>query len=499
MNRSSRSLWLDTAPPSAYPSLEQELDVDVAVIGAGIAGITTALLLKRQGARVAVVDRDVVAGEATGRTTAKCSALQETRYQELRSKHGDDVAAVYADASLAALARIAELVDTEGIGCDFEVLPAFTYAADDEQLAKVHEEVDAARAAGLPVEFTTDTRLPFSVPGAVRLDHQAQFHPVRYVRALADLVDGEGSAVFEHVTVTEVDEGTPCTVKTDSGRTISAEHVVVATNYPLLDRGLFFARLEPTRSYLVAARVRGDVPDGMLISAGNPTRSVRPYRSGDDTWLLVGGEGHQTGADKAQPERYDALEAFAREHWDVVDVPYRWSTQDGMPVDQVPFIGRYTPVSSQLFVATGFQKWGMTNGTAAAILLTDLIAGRSNPWADVFDPNRAPLSSLPKLARLNLHAGRHFVRDRLRSPDVGSTDEVPAGEARVVRDGLGKLGAYRDDQGDVHAVSLRCTHLGCLLHFNDAETTWDCPCHGSRFDVDGRVLQGPATKPLEQR
>jgi len=472
--------------------------VDVAVIGAGITGVTTALLLKREGARVAVLERDTVAGGATGRTTAKCSALQETRYRTLRAQHGDEVAAVYAQANLAAVAQIAALVEDEALDCSLQRVPALTYAAQEEHLPEVEEEARAARAAGLPVELTADAGLPFAVRGAVRLDDQAQFHPVRYVRALADRVDGEGSAIFEHTTVTGVDEGSPCRVATAAGHAVAAEQVVVATNYPLLDRGAFFARLEATRSYLVAARVRGDVPPGMLISAGKPTRSVRHFRGAGETWLLVGGEGHPTGASEAQPERYAALERFAREHWDVIDVPYRWSTQDAMPVDGLPFIGRYTPASSRLFVATGFQKWGMTNGTAAAMLLSDLVAARANPWAETFDPGRVARSA-SRLAKLNLRTARHFVGDRLRRAQAASAADVPAGEGRVVRDGLGQTGVYRDADGALHAVSLRCTHLGCLLHFNAAETSWDCPCHGSRFDVDGGVLQGPAVEPLERR
>ena len=497
--RSSDSLWLDTAAPTAPRVLDRDLEVDVAVIGGGITGILTALLLKRDGARVAVLERGVVAGGATGGTTAKCSALQGTRYRTLRRKHGEDAAGVYADASLAAVTRIAELVDSEQIECDLERLPALTYAADEQQLKTVAEELEAARGAGLAVELTTDTGLPFAVPGAVRLDDQAQFHPVRLVRALAELVDGDDPAVFEHTAVTGVDEGPPCQVRTDHGRTVIAQHVVVATNYPLLDRGGFFARLEPTRSYLVAARVRGDVPQGMLITAGQPTRSVRPYGSNDEQWLLVGGEGHHTGSPMAQRQRYDALEAFAREHWDVTDAPYRWSAQDAVPADGLPYIGRYTPRSSRLFVATGFQKWGMTNGTIAAMLLADLVAGRENPWAATFDPNRATLAAAPKLATVNLRTAAHFLGDRLAPADASSAAEVPIGEARVVRDGVGKVGVYRDQTGALHAVSLRCTHLGCLLHFNEAEPSWDCPCHGSRFNVDGEVLQGPAIHPLDRR
>lgn len=499
MNRSSTSLWLNTSPPATPTSPDGDLVVDVAVIGGGITGVTTALLLKRQGARVAVLERDVVAGATTGRTTAKCTALQGTMYSRLVERHGHEAAAVYADANLAGLEQIARLVADDAIDCAFARVPAATYAAQEGEVASIEAEVDAARDAGLAVEASSAPELPFAVPAAVRLEQQAEIHPVRYVRALADLVAGEGSFVFEGTEITEVTEGAPCVLRTAAGATVTAENVVVATRYPVFDRGAFFARLEPTRSYLIAARVRGQVPDAMLINAGSPTRSVRSYRSGDDTFLLTGGESHQTGAEAAQPARYELLEQFAREHWDVVDVPYRWSAQDGMPSDHLPYVGRYTPSSSRLYVAAGFQKWGMTSGTAAAMLVADLIAGRENPWASSFDPNRVTSVVSRQAAKLNLHAASHFVGDRLRPAEVSSADHVPRGEARVVRDGLAKVGVFRDRTGGLHAVSLRCTHLGCLLRFNAAESTWDCPCHGSRFDVDGAVLDGPATKPLERR
>ncbi len=498
--RAAGSLWLATAPDSAYAGLARDLDVDVAVIGGGITGLTTALLLKRQGARVAVLERDVVAGAATGMTTAKASALQSTMYSQIRSRHGADGAAAYADATMAALLHIARLVDEEGIDCDLEQRAAYTYAADESELSSVEQEAEAAREAGLLVELTTDVPLPFAVPGAVRLADQLQFQPVKYARGLAQRVHGDGCAVYEHTAVTSVEEGSPCRVTTETGETVTAEHVVVATNYPLLDRGVFFARVEASRSYLVAARVpKGAAPDGMLISAGQPTRSQRPYVAGGRTWLLVGGEGHQTGAPDAQPERYERLVAFAREHWPVKEAEYRWSTQDGVPVDHLPYIGRYTPTSSRLWVGTGYQKWGMTGGTLAAMIISELIDGRKDAWDGRFDPNRVTVRAAPKFAQLNLHAGREFFGERLRPAEAGSSDEVPAGEARVVRAGLGKVGVYRDEEGVLHGVSLRCTHLGCLVRFNDAERSWDCPCHGSRFDVDGQVLIGPATKPLEPR
>jgi glycine/D-amino acid oxidase-like deaminating enzyme/nitrite reductase/ring-hydroxylating ferredoxin subunit len=488
--RATDSLWLDTAAATSFPSLEHDLTVDVAVIGGGIAGITTALLLKREGLRVAVLERGVVAGAATGMTTAKVSALQDTVLPKVPAS----ARATYAQANLAAIDRMEELVDEHSIECDWERAADHVYAASEEDVSSIDKVVEAATGAGLKAERVNEVPLPFDVAAAARLKDQAQFQPVAYTRALADLVDGEGSSVFESTMVTGLTEGPPHEISIDGGVAVTARHVVVATQYPLLDRGLFFARLEATRSYCIAGELKGERPEGMYISAGSPTRSVRRWRD----WLIVGGEGHHTGASDAQPERYERLAEFGREHFGVTEFPYRWSTQDGMPSDHVPYIGRYHPRADGLWAAGGFQKWGMSNATVAGILLTELIAGRNHPWAETFNPNRVSVGAAPELAKLGLLTGLHFVGDRLL-PAESSVEDLPPGEARVVRSGLGKIGVYRDDAGELHAVSLRCTHLGCLTRWNDAERSWDCPCHGSRFDVDGAVLSGPAVRPLERR
>jgi glycine/D-amino acid oxidase-like deaminating enzyme/nitrite reductase/ring-hydroxylating ferredoxin subunit len=412
----------------------------------------------------------------------------------IRSRNGDDAATVYAEASLASVDKVSELATAEGVECDIERRAAYTYAADESELGSVENELEAARRAGLDVERVDGPDLPFPTAGAVRLDGQLQFHPVKYVRGLATSIDGDGSHVFEETQAVDVEGGTSWRVRTRAG-TVTADHVVVATHYPFLDRGLYFARMKAQRSYCVAARVRGPLSEGMSISAGSPTRSVRSY--GD--LLVVGGEGHSTGASDATPERFRRLEEFARRHWDVDAVTHRWSAQDPVPYDHLPAIGRYGPRSSRLWVAAGFMKWGLTSATVAGMVLADLIAGRDNDWAATFDPNRVSLRSAHELAQLGAKFGFDFVTDRVKPAQAGAATDVPAGEARVVRDGLGKVGVYRDEEGGLHAVSLRCTHLGCLLRFNSAERSWDCPCHGSRFDVDGHVLEGPAVNPLARR
>jgi glycine/D-amino acid oxidase-like deaminating enzyme/nitrite reductase/ring-hydroxylating ferredoxin subunit len=491
----TESLWLDAAPASSFPALERDLEVDVAVLGGGIAGLTTALLLKREGARVALMEALRVGSGVTGCTTAKVSALQATIYSKIRSRHGEEATSAYAEASLAGVELVGQLAAEERIECELERRPACTFAAVSSERAAVEKEADAAREAGLAVELVGQLDLPFDVRGAVQLSDQIQLHPVRFVQGLAAAVAGDGSSVFEQTRALSVHEGSPCRIET-SGGSVRAGHVVVATHYPVFDRGLYFARLKAQRSYCVAAQVRsGSPPRSMSISAGSGTRSVRSR--GD--FVIVGGEGHSAGSGQARSERFAALEEFARSHWDIESVTHRWSAQDPDPYDHLPVIGPYRPGSSRLWVTSGFMKWGLSSAAFGAQILADAIGGRENRWASTFSPNRVSLRSAHELAQLGAKFSFDLVADRVRPSQGRSVEDVPRGEARVIRDGLERTGVYRDSEGGVHAVSLRCTHLGCLLRFNAAETSWDCPCHGSRFDVDGGVLEGPAVHPLERK
>jgi glycine/D-amino acid oxidase-like deaminating enzyme/nitrite reductase/ring-hydroxylating ferredoxin subunit len=490
-----QSLWFEDIPKAGYAPLADTVEVDVAVIGGGVAGLTAALLLKQDGARVAVLEAARVGHGVTGCTTAKVSALQGTVYSTIRARHGDRTAAVYAEASTAGVQRLAQIAAEHDIDCGLERRAACTYAAKPDERSSIKAEADAARRAGLPIEMVETTDLPFTTYGAVRLPDQLQIHPVRFAYGLAAAVSGGGSYVFEQTRGFGVREGRPCQIRTDAG-VIRAEHVVVATHYPYLDRGGYFARLKAQRSYCIAAQLSGTVPPStMAISAGSPTRSIRSY--GD--LLIVGGEGHSVGSGAAKPERYRRLEDFARAHWDVAEVTHRWSAQDPTHYDHLPLVGPYRPGASRLWVTTGFMKWGFATATFGAVILADRIAGRPNPWADTFSPTRLSPRSLHEVAQLGAKFTTSLVVDRLRPAETHATDDIPPGEARVMSDGLGRKGVYRDVDGSLHGVSLRCTHMGCLLHFNGAERTWDCPCHGSRFDVDGAVLEGPAQRPLDKR
>ena len=488
------SLWLDTTEPRPeHPPLDGDTHVDVAVVGAGITGMTAALELARAGRSVAVIDQHVVAGGTTGHSTAKVTSQHGRAYALLRLAHGRDAARRYGQAMEWAKEHIAALAG-EGIECGFRRRPAYLYGSAGWQRPLIEREAETAAQAGLPATFVEATPLPFDVHGAVRFDDQAEFDPRAYVLGLTRLLVEAGGTVYEHTRAKQVHEGEPCRVETDRG-TLIADDVVVATLMPFLDRGGFFARAYANRSYVVTARIAEPPPEGMFINAGPPTRSLRAHGE----LLLVGGEGHHVGSSKAQPERYEALIEFARRHWDVQSIEHRWSSQDYMPDDLIPYAGRLHLRSRHVYVATGLKKWGITAGTAAAALIADAILERENDWASLFSSTRIRLQEAPRFLVENTRVGVHFFADRLKQRGTRPIEELAPGEGAIVSSDGEKVAGYRDDEGNLHAVSSRCTHLGCQVVWNAAERTWDCPCHASRFDVDGDVLNGPAVDPLEPR
>ena len=499
LREANPSLWVATTDATRFHELHSDVEADVAVIGGGIAGLTAAALLKEQGRRVVVVEAGRVASGVTGYTTAKLTVLHGLVFDDLLQAFGEEGAGQYANANLAGMATVADLAVRHEIDCDLERRPAYTYTTDPVMVDKITAEVAAAQCIGLAAEFTTDTDLPFAVEAAIRIDDQAQFHPRKYCIGLAQAINGGGSYVFERTRAVSVDEESEgCTVETDHG-TVHAGVVIQATHLPFSDKGGFFARTHPVRSYALSARLDGPVPRGMYLSVDTPSRSVRSARMDGEEVVVLGGESHKVGQDPDTRERYAALEAWARQQFPVRSIHHRWSAQDYVPVDHVPFVGPLNPGSERVFVATGFKKWGMSNGSAAGVMLADRIAGRDNPWAALFDTNRVnPRQSLKELVTENANVVKRFVGDRLQT-ETRSVGDLAPGEAAVLVEGTERVAVYRDTAGAVHAVSPVCTHMGCTVTWNTAETTWDCPCHGSRFTCDGQVIQGPAVKDLEPR
>ena len=489
------SLWQATAPSTSYPSLAPDLSVDVVVVGGGITGLTTAYLLSQAGASVAVLEGRRIATGTTGHTTAKITSLHGLPYAQLMNAQGEDRTRRYAEANQAAIEEIARIIERERIECDFRRAAAYTWTESRDRVAEVEGEAEAALRLGLPAAFVQETPLPFPIQGAVRFSDQAMFHPRKYCLGLAAAVVNRGGQIFEESRADRIEERDGRVFVSTGDRAIEADRVVQATLLPFHDPGGAFAKTHPSRSYAIAARVADGGVDGMFLGIDEPTRSVRPHTSGGETYLVIGGEEHKTGQDDETEARYQAIEAWARERFGVTSIDHRWSAQDYMPADGIPYVGRAAPGNDRILVATGFKKWGMSNGTAAAMMLKDRVLDRPNEWLETFDATRLrPRQSLGELVGQNVDVARRFVGDRVSL--APSLADLPPGQGAVVQENGRRLAAYRDEAGALSVLSARCTHMGCLVAFNEAERSWDCPCHGSRFDLSGAVLEGPATAPL---
>lgn len=493
------SYWVDSTLPTDDPRLTGDLSTSICVVGAGIVGVTTAWLLKTRGHDVVLIDMHRVAQGVTGYTTAKVTSSQGTIYSELKSKHNIDVARRFASSNEAAITWMRTLVKDHGIDCDWADRDNYVYATTKGGVHKVLKEIEAASEVGLKVHAESDVDLPFSVEVALRHEAQGQFHPRKYLLRLAQMFREAGGLIFEETRATGVSEKDgSCLIETQNGR-IECGTAILATHYPITDRSLLFARVHPKRSYAITAPILGAAPGGMYISADQPNRSIRTIPDENGPLLLVGGEGHAVGQETDTKGCYDRLEAWMNEHFEVGPVSHRWSAQDGVTVDLLPYIGKAWRSADNVYLATGFRKWGMTLGTVAAHLLADQATGIDNDNASLFDPGRLTLkASAGRFAHENAKVGYHLVGDRIRHPDAGSFDDLGPGEAVVRGLGIDQVAAYRNEDGRLHKVSATCTHMGCIVRWNDAETSWDCPCHGSRFDPSGKVLEGPAVRDLPE-
>jgi len=492
--RRHQSVWTASAPLPEFGPVQQNFHVDVCIVGAGISGLTTGYLLARAGKRVAVLDDGPVGGGMTQMTTAHITHQLDDRYFELEKLRGREAARLAADSHSAAIDRIDTIVRQEGIDCDFTRLDGYLFLADGDTFETLERELEAAHRAGLSsVELVE--RAPFAsfdTGPCLRFPNQAQFHPLKYLARLAQAIVHDGGRIYTGSHADEIEGGVPGLVHVGT-HVVTADAIVVATNAPVNDRVAIHTKQAPYMTYVIAARILpGSVPRVLAWDTGDPYHYIRTY--GD--FLIVGGEDHKTGQAEDTPERYARLEGWARACFPQMgEVELAWAGQVMETYDYVAFIGRNPMDRDNVFVVTGDSGMGITHGTIAGMLLSDLIVGRPNPWEALYDPSRVTLRAAGDFARENSNVALQYT-EWLTAGDVGSVDEISAGSGAIVRHGLEKLAVYRDEDGELHECEAKCPHLGCIVHWNPAETTWDCPCHGSRFDRYGKVINGPANRDL---
>jgi glycine/D-amino acid oxidase-like deaminating enzyme/nitrite reductase/ring-hydroxylating ferredoxin subunit len=496
-NEPPLSYWIASTDKTDYPALREDVRVDVAVIGGGITGITCAFLLKNEGLRVAVIEADRIVQGTTGHTTAKITSQHGLIYKKTVDGMGREMARQYAEANEAAIEAYKMMVEKYQLDCGLMPQAAYVFTQREGYVQKLAEETETAVELGIKATFLENTDLPFPVKAAIRFDNQAQFHPRKYLLPLAGKIPGNGSHVFEQTRIVDIDGDGPYILKAVNHQKIHAEKVVLATHYPIYNKvGLYTARIYPDRSYVVAVKAKEPYPGGMYINAETPGRSLRfqPYDGGE--LILLGGENHKTGQGADTREHYRKLLDFAHDTFTVEEVLYHWSAQDCMTVDGLPYAGYFTANTPNLFVATGYQKWGMTNSMASSMVIRDLILRAESPWQDVYNPSRHTIAASAKTFVVeNLNVAKELISGKLSA--LPRNVDVRKGEAEVFEIDGDRVGAYRDEQGTLHIVDTTCTHLGCELNWNAAEKSWDCPCHGSRFTYEGEIMEGPTVKPLK--
>lgn len=490
------SFWHETANDTArrYPPLERDIEADVAVIGGGITGLTTARHLKNAGLRVVVLEAGQIGGGTTGYTTAHLDMTTDDPLTQMVSDFGEEKASLLISASRQAIDQI-EAWCREFSDCEFARLPSYEYTEREEGVEPLHEQFRMAQRLGLPASFTQTVPLPFPALSAMRIEGQGRMHAMRYLNRLAAAVAGGGCEIFEHTLAKPPDDGEPCTVETPGGK-VRARDVIVATHSPYLGISQLDTRVFPYQSYVIAVRVEEDIPDALFWDDAEPYHYLRHASPADPDLILIGGADHKTGQGGDEREHFDELEQYAHERFSVRAVEHRWSGEYFVPADGLPHMGR-APAARHLWISTGYDGTGITLGTVGGRLIADLILGRENPLADVVRPGRLSLlASAEEFVTENLDVAKRFIADRFSSERIDSLEQIAAGRGHVVTIGGKQVAAYRDPSGKIYTLSPVCPHAGCIVQWNDAERTWDCPCHGSRFAATGQRAYGPSPSDL---
>lgn len=492
---------MDTAEVPLESQLAERTSADVCVVGAGIAGMTTAYLLASEGKSVVVLDDGPIGGGMTGRTTAHLVTALDDRYFELERLHGEDGARLAAESHSAAINAIEAIVEQEGIECEFERLDGYLFVPPRESQKVLDDELEAVHKAGL-TDIEKVERVPwdsFDTGPALRFPRQAQFHPLKYLAGLAKGIKEKGGRIYTGTHAKEIEGGKQARIETSGGGVVTAGSVVVATNTPVNDLIAIHTKQAAYQSYVIGARIpKGSVTRGLFWDTPDPYHYIRIETVGTYDVLIVGGEDHKTGQQDDANKRFGALERWTRHRFPMVEsIEYRWSGEVMEPIDGLAFIGRNPMDKDNVFIATGDSGNGMTHGTIAGILLTDLILGRKNDWESLYSPSRITLKALGEFVKENLNVAAQYT-DLVVAGDVDSVDEIKKGAGAIISRGLSKVAAYRDPQGEIHERSAVCPHLGCIVKWNTLENTWDCPCHGSRYDALGKVIQGPANSDLAE-
>lgn len=493
------SYWRDSVELPTFPALEKDLSVDVVIVGGGITGLTSAYLLVNEGLKVAVLEAGKLLNGTTGHTTAKITAQHGMIYDEFMHNFGKNKAKLYYEANTEALRFMTETIEKNQIDCDFSTQDAYLYASTEEYASKIEKEADAYHQLGIDGGLVD--RIPFDIDikKALVMKDQAQFHPLKYLEYLIQVITKKGGLIFEDTTCVNVETGERPAVLTRSGSKVQGEYILSCSHFPFYEgAGLYSTRMHADRSYVLAAQTKKPYPGGMYCNVEEPARSLRSVTINGQEAVLIIGENHKTGQGKDTMEYYKSLETFGEDVLGLESILYRWSAQDLVTLDKLPYVGEVTSDQPNILIATGYRKWGMTNSTAAALLFRDIVMKKKNPYRDLYAPARFYAHpSLKNFLLDNADVVGHLIKGKLEKP-AKRVEDLSEDEGAAITINGHRKGAYRDTEGKLHIVDTTCTHVGCEVEWNSGDRTWDCPCHGSRFSYTGEVVEGPAEKPLQQ-
>jgi glycine/D-amino acid oxidase-like deaminating enzyme/nitrite reductase/ring-hydroxylating ferredoxin subunit len=492
------SVWTDTFPVPEYAPLKENIAADVCIVGAGISGITCAYLLACEGLKVIVLDDGEIGGGETGNTTAHITSVIDDRYSLLEKMHGVEAARIAAQSQRDAVKEIEKIVLKENINCDFEKTDGYLlFESGDDLLTK---EFEAAMRAGMEVSISDHPLDSFKEYSSLKFPGQAQFHVLKYVSSLAGAILKMNGRIYTNTNVTGVEDNeTGVVINTKDGFCVTTGDAVIATNSPVSDYVSIHTKQTAYRTYVIGYRIKkNSVPAFLYWDTESPYHYVRVYKEKDADILIIGGEDHKTGQENNPEERFERLEKWAAEHFNIKDKPvYNWSGQVMEPVDGLSFIGKDPENKNHVYIITGDSGMGITHATYGGMNIRDLIIGKENKWAELYDPGRITYRSALEYIKEGANTLSQYI-DLISAGDVNIDDEIQSGNGALIREGFDKIAVYKDENGEIFRFSALCPHLKCVLHWNQVEKSWDCPCHGSRFDCKGKLLNGPAISDMRR-
>ena len=499
------SLWLNEKTKEKFSKLEKDLETQVCIIGAGIFGISTAYYLTQKGYNVTILERDKIANRVTGHTTAKITSQHGLIYHYLLSQYGKEFARKYYLANQKSIQEIEKIITQNQIDCDFERQNSCVYTTNQSEIKKIEEELQALKELDIEASKTEKTPLPFEIVSGIEFKNQAQFNPIKYIDGLVKRITDTKGKIFENTLCYDIKRDGDSYICYTENNTVKAKYVVLASHYPFINfPGVYFAKMYQSSSYVIGIDTKSELFDGMYINIQSPIYSFRTAKDADKKILLLGGGDHKTGENTSYQDSYGLLEEKAKQWYLNCEIKYRWSTRDCITLDKIPYIGEFSNTLPNMYVGTGFNKWGMTSSNVAARIITDKIDEKENEYSEVFEATRLnPIVNKDEVKNMVSQTVKSLVVERIEEPekvinDETSLDDLKQETGQIIEWNGEKVGVYKDIEGKMFAVKPVCTHLGCILNWNGADKTWDCPCHGSRFDYTGKNLYNPALKDLEK-